>query len=203
MKYQLLRDIITEYYRPREDHNNFLEIGCKDGSESGFMFKLINDFSWITKLVGVDDDRDGFMKEFCPGGGIQKYSEQFKEYEPWRRLDSISLNKITIKPMSVETYTNQPDFRFDFVILSDILHFYKTKKQRLKFLDELKKLLDNEGMIYIKVASTNHHYHTEKSERAIGLNYESISDEVEKAGYQFQMKPEEREEGHWYYIISQ
>jgi len=197
MGYAILKAAIDDFYEPKDDQNNFLDLGCRQGES---MFRMIKDFSWITQLTGVDDDRGNFLEEYY-SGGIQMFAEKFKEFEPWKNLGLNKLNKVAIEPISIEEYAEKSKTKFDFVVLSNVLHFYKRSKQRLKLLADLEKLLNDEGMIYIKTANTKHVHYNGESEKAVGLSYKSICDEVKEVGYQFKMNPIEFEEEHWCFII--
>ena len=144
-------EMIQSYFKQGKlNVNNILDLGCgcaynKEFKSGHFLYHYYFEFS-PRVVIGVDNEAAKFWTNF----------NDFNNLFPDKLNRSQFEQTFTFKCKSIENFLSDNQLKFDLIILSNILHFFKLDKI-CELLSSLKNALNLKGMIYLEMANKDHH----------------------------------------------
>ena len=139
--------------------SKLLDLGCGILSS---LVELVKGQSgqYLNKIVAVDDDKLGSIQEYygVPFRDLKDHKHLLSKRED---LNAEEISRVAlIEPIcsSIQSYLSSTPEKFDLIIISNVLHFELNQTARKDILTNAREILSPDGVIYLRVASHNHHY---------------------------------------------
>lgn len=152
-----------------------LDLGC---GVFNSLPNLIINLNGIKKIVAVDDDRDGTIKNYYNAldnlinnfPNILKSKVEFKlkcRNKPNDNLD-FNFTSSSLAILSIEDFFKHRSYH-DLILLKNVLHYYTKEEDILKVLESVHDSLEENGVVFVEVASENHPYNEDPNKSTFTL----------------------------------
>ena len=172
-------------YHSKYFHNSIvLDLGC---STTEFLISLLRAFPQIRNVIGIDDDRDGKIKEFfnVELNDFEKQYSNIVNLNTWINTNEIDTSRIEFFNIGIEKYLESIN-KVDVICLLNVLHFYSNIDERDKLLKSIVQNIKIKGILFCRVASDKHPYKDDDSK--IVYTEKTLNSELEKYSLELQHK---------------
>jgi hypothetical protein len=139
-----------------------IDVGCGDCS---YIFDIINTKPCLkVKVLKCVDS--GFSKDRVP-----RFEDIRKEYNSSGSY-KVDINSIDAEYLKTDEfkYLKESQEKYDLIVLSQVLHFFK-RDFAIEYLNIAVTKLTDRGIIYICVANEKHHYSEESDKYIFDLDF--------------------------------